>query len=275
VLSPAQRATFEERGLLRLPASVDGRVVGALRERILAHLRARKLVPDPCPPGFAVTPSLTASVVNAHGFEEIWGASVPELLDALLGAGAWHRPKHAGQLLAVTFPAGTSWQLPHKVWHLDYTAPGALRALPGIQLFLCVDRVAPHAGGTLVVTGTHRLIDALRHREGPAWPGRSAEVRRRLRLEVPWLRELGSLREGEDREARFMERPTRCEGAALQVVELCGEPGDVYAMHPWLLHAPSTNCGELPRMVLTERIRTARTGSRVGLLAPPTTGMRR
>ena len=40
----------------------------------------------------------------------------------------------------------------------------------------------------------------------------------------------------------------------LQVVELTGEPGDVWLMHPWMLHAPSANCSERPRMVLTERI---------------------
>ena len=39
----------------------------------------------------------------------------------------------------------------------------------------------------------------------------------------------------------------------LQVVT--GEPGDVWLMHPWMLHAPSANCSERPRMVLTERVR--------------------
>jgi hypothetical protein len=264
VLSAEQRASFEERGLLHLPGHADARVVSALRERILAHVRERRLVPDPRPPGFAVTPSLTASVVNAHGFEEVWGAGALALIDELLGAGRWHRPKHAGQLLAVTFPLrDVTWQLPHKVWHLDYSAPGALRGLPGVQLFLCVDRVAPRAGGTLVACGTHQLIDALRRREGPPWPGRSAEVRRRLRAEVPWLAALASLRDGEDRTARFMAQATPFDGAPLQVVELAGEPGDVFVMHPWLLHAPAANCGERPRLVLTERIRTA------GRTAPP------
>jgi hypothetical protein len=258
MLNAEQRAIFEERGLLHLPGMADARALAALRERVLAHFREQRLVPDPCPRGFAVTPSRTASVVNAFGFEEVWGAGAPALIDELLGAGRWHRPKHAGQLLAVTFPLrDVAWQLPHKVWHLDYSAPGALRALPGVQLFLCVDRVAARAGGTLVVCGAHRLIDALRRRAGPAWPGRSADVRKRLRAEVPWLRDLASLRHGEDRAARFMAQPTGVEGVSLQVVELTGEPGDVFVMHPWLLHAPSANCGSLPRMVLTERIRAA------------------
>jgi hypothetical protein len=48
---------------------------------------------------------------------------------------------------------------------------------------------------------------------------------------------------------------TAAEGADLQVVEAVGEPGDVVAMHPWILHAPARNCGTRPRMLLTERIR--------------------
>jgi hypothetical protein len=258
VLSAAQRARFAERGLLHLPGLAPAAHIDALRERILAYFRAHGLVPKHVPPGFAVRPSRTAPLVNALGFEEVWTAQVPALLDALLGAGAWRMPRGPGQLLAATYPlAGGTWQLPHQVWHLDYMAPGAARALPGIQVFLCVDRVAPRAGGTLVACGTHRLIEALRLRAGPAWPGRSADVRKRLRAEVPWLRALCSLRPGEDRAARFMARPEETSGVPLQVVELAGEAGDVFVMHPWLLHAPSANCGARPRLVLTERVRRA------------------
>ena len=116
--------------------------------------------------------------------------------------------------------------------------------------------VAPRAGGTLVACGTHRLIDALRRREGASFAGHSADIRRLLRAEVPWLRALWSLREGEDRSARFL-APTLHEGVPLRVAELVGEPGDVHVMHPWLLHAPAANCGDAPRLVLTERIRVA------------------
>lgn len=54
-----------------------------------------------------------------------------------------------------------------------------------------------------------------------------------------------------------MAEPTNVDGAPLQVVEFTGGPGDVIAMHPWTLHAPALNCGIHPRMVLTERIRSA------------------
>lgn len=259
MLSAEQRTTFEARGLLHLPGFADARAVGALRERIVAYLREQRIVPDGAPPGFTVHASRTASVLRAHDFEALWGAQASALLDELLGRDAWQRPKDAGQLLMLSVPLhGTVWALPHNVWHLDYPAPAALRSLPGMQLFVCLDRVERRGGATLVACGTHRLIDALRRDRPKDWPGRSADVRRRLRARVPWLAELFSLREGGDREARFMREHTLGGDVPLQVVELVGEPGDVYAMHPWLLHAPSPCCGDRPRMVVTQRVHAAR-----------------
>lgn len=258
-LSSEQRREFEQRGLVHLPGIVGQEVADALSRRLRAFLAERGLVPEAPEPGFTVTPSRTAPVANALGFEAVWGGRVRAALDDLLGAGGWHLPAHAGQLLAMTWPRqGAAWQLPHKMWHLDYTAPGSLRGLPGVQLFLCVDRVEPRGGGTLVATGTPRLVDAIRRRNGPTWPGRSADVRKALRAEVPWFSALCSLREGEDRVERFMTRATELGDGSLQVVELVGEPGDVWLMHPWMVHDASPNCGARPRAVLTERIRCGR-----------------
>jgi hypothetical protein len=256
VLTAEQRATFADRGLLRLEGCVPAAKIEKFRADVRELLRSRRLVPDPAPPGFVVTPSKTAKWIEKHPFVSVWGHDSLAAIDDVLGAGTWRPPAHAGQLLFVTFPTPDArWRLPEKSWHLDYSAPGSLRGLPGLQLFLCVDRVAPRGGGTLAIAGVHRLIDALRIEEGPAWPGSSKEVRKKLGARVPWLRELSSLRAGEDREARFMAEPTLYDGVPLQVVELCGEPGDVILMHPWTLHAPAQNCGDRPRLVISERVR--------------------
>jgi hypothetical protein len=254
VLTAAQRTAFDERGLVHLPGFVAASAIAGFRERLLAFIRARGLAPDPAPPGFVVTPSHTAKLAKRHGFTEIWGARAPELIDDVLGAGEWIGAADAGQLLFVSYPSpDVPWILPHKSWHLDFRAPGACERLPALQLFLCVDRIEPRGGGTLVVCGVHRLIDALRRAEGPAWPGRSQDIRRKLAARVPWLRELASVREGEDRAARFMREPTLCDGVPLQVAEIHGEAGDLFVMHPWMLHSLSQNCGTRPRLVLTTR----------------------
>jgi hypothetical protein len=133
-------------------------------------------------------------------------------------------------------------------------APSALEQLPGLQLFVCLDRIEPRGGATLVAGGVHRLVDALRRAQPHGWAGRSADVRGQLKASVPWLRELSSRSAGDDREAGFMHGATSFQGATLQVVELVGEPGDAYAMHPWLLHTLSPNCGTRPRLALTQRL---------------------
>jgi hypothetical protein len=256
MLSAEQHSEFATRGVVRLAQAVESAVVEEFRERLLAFIAERKLGPENPGVWLAVKASRTAPVAGKYGFAELWGPMVVGALDALLGAGRWQVPQHAGQILPMTWPQPEQpWLLPHKSWHLDYRAPGSASALPGAQLFLCIDRVEPRNAATLVVAGIPRLIDAIRLRRGPGWEGRSADVRGTVIREVPWFSELASLRPGEDRIARFMEKPTEFDGGTLQVVELVGEPGDVWLMHPWMLHAGSANCGARPRMVLTERIR--------------------
>jgi len=256
MLSPAQREEFEMRGVVRLPEAVEPRAACAFAERIRAFVAEKKLAPSGIGQWLAVRASSTAPLAKACRFADLWGPTVLAALDDLLGPGRWEIPEHAGQVLALTWPQpGQTWQVPDKVWHLDYMAPGAARGLPGIQAFLCLDRVESRAAATLVAAGTPRLIDALRLGKGSAWEGRSADVRKALAREAPWFRELTTVRAGEDRIARFMAKPTEFGGSRLQVLELTGDAGDVWLMHPWMLHAPSANCSERPRMVLTERIR--------------------
>jgi len=260
MLTRAEREEFESRGVLRLPGAVQRVVAESLHAELRAHLAERGLVPERPAPGFAVNPSKLAAVANAHGFEEVWGTRALAAVDGLLGAGRWHVPKHAGQVLAMVWPQpDTRWELPHKSWHLDYRAPGGGPALPGLQLFLCLDRIEPRAGATLVAAGTPRLVDAIRRREGAEWPGQSLAVRRALQREVPWFRDLCDSRCGEDRPERFMQPSEAAEGS-LEVLELVGEPGDVWVMHPWMVHAPAPNAGARPRLALTERIRARAAG---------------
>ena len=125
-------------------------------------------------------------------FEATWGPRVLGVIDAVLGAGQWVVPKQGGQLLAMSHPdRGATWELPHKVWHLDYPAPAALDALPGVQLFLCLDHLGANAGATLCALGSHRLIDRLRQRQAADWPGASLQVRKALARESRWLFAMG------------------------------------------------------------------------------------
>ncbi len=268
MLTAEQRRDFDQRGVVRLAGAADARIVETLHGEIQALIAKRGLTPEPSVWSATLHASKLASVGKAHGFAEVWGARVTLAVDELIGAGKWLPPKYSGQILSMPWPRddGKGWEVPHKGWHLDYRAPGFPHELPGVQLFLCLDRLESHSGATLVAAGLPRLVDAIRRRAGDAWPGSSLEVRKALRRESLWFRELNSIRPGEDRSARFMTPTVEGDGLSLEVVELSGEPGDVWLMHPWLVHSASPNCGTRPRLVMTERIRTA---AGLAAFAPP------
>ena len=91
--------------------------------------------------------------------------------------------------------------------HLDSSdRPGD----PVLVVFACLAPVLPTGGGTLVVTGSHRLTGT-----GGRYSGlRSAQVRER------------------------------------QFIELTGGTGDAFLLHPWLVHAVAPTALDTPRLML-------------------------
>src|SRR5262245_35066361 len=159
MLNEEQRREFSESGILRLPQFAESLAVARLREEVLAFVESHESGKER-QFGYAVNPSKLARFTKKLGFIEVWSERVTALVDALLGAGTWHLPGHAGQILAMTYPTqGVTWSVPHRMWHLDYQAPGAADRIPGLQLFACLDRVEPESGATLVAAGTPVLID--------------------------------------------------------------------------------------------------------------------
>jgi hypothetical protein len=254
----SKREEFEARGVTWLRGAVDGDAVAEVCEQIWKALGENAGVDrDTRSPHQFQKPNAkaTRALKKTGAFDLIYSEAVRASADTLLGHGQWGgTPSGPGLLL--TLPGQPSWALPHKVWHFDYRCPGGREGLPGVQPFLCLDRVEPEGGGTLVVAGSHRLVARIQQAAGGEFAGKSADVRKQLSREVPWLRALFSLRAGEDRVSRFMAHETEHEGVSLQVVEFVGEPGDVILMHPWIVHSLSPNCSGRTRMVLTDRLRS-------------------
>jgi ectoine hydroxylase-related dioxygenase (phytanoyl-CoA dioxygenase family) len=44
------------------------------------------------------------------------------------------------------------------------------------------------------------------------------------------------------------------DGVSVRVVELTGAAGDVFLVHPWILHTAAPNCNPTPRMMVSARI---------------------
>lgn len=153
------------------------------------------------------------------------------------------RSGHPGLLF--TLPNATAWTLPHKHWHVDFPRL-PVDGVPGVQIFALLDVVAPQGGGTLAVTGSHRLLNTGSRMN-------SADLRKTLNKET-YFRELMSNHNNERGErSHFLFQVGRVGDVELQVVEMTGDPGDVYFMDMRVLHTIAPNCRPTPRIMLTDR----------------------
>jgi len=156
--------------------------------------------------------------------------------------------------LLVAFPESRAlWNVPNQLWHLDFPALRSQPGLTAVRLFTCLAELSHGGGGTLFVAGSHRLVENL-VRERRVDQLRSAEARKGMIVASSWIKALCSRDDKNDRIERFMKHGSTVNDIELIVVEMTGEPGDVFLTHPWLLHAPSMNCSSVPRMVLSSTI---------------------
>ncbi|MDJ0785294.1 MAG: phytanoyl-CoA dioxygenase family protein [Myxococcota bacterium] len=224
LVSPARERAFEcmdEDGVTRDGVWIDGRATGwECQNRILKKLK-------PWAKSDAFRRLITDEVIQAaHD----------------LAPGHRLQPMVEHPQILFTPPNAEAWTVPHKVWHLDVPRLGPDEP-PGVQMFTFLDRVEPGGGGTLVAAGSHRLLNG---------QGRiqSKDVKKRLQRE-PWFREL--LRNGREDRKSFLEAPERVGDVELQVVEMHGEPGDVYLTDLRLLHTLAPNATMRPRLMVTQR----------------------
>ena len=171
-----------------------------------------------------VTPDITASASALAGSEVAARIRYPQLL--------------------FTPPNTSVWSFPTDVWHLDYPRLGD-DAIPGVQMFACINHIRPQGGGTIVVSGSHRFLN----NEGYV---RSRDLKKKLK-QLPYF---GKLLNGDAVAEHYMQ-PQEVEGISCKAVELCGDPGDVWFTDLRILHTPSYNALGEPRIAVTQRFFTA------------------
>jgi hypothetical protein len=250
MLTPPQRDEFDRWGLVRLPGAVPVDTVAEMRDRFWAFLLAEHGIDrDRAETWTTERPRRLQALRRSGAFAPMASDGVRAALDDLLGAGGW-RPPAAWGLPLVTFPATSgsdtntdpAWRVPTTGWHVDSYGPE--HDLPGVTVFAFLDAVAPRGGGTVVLAGSHLLVN---HHIATTGVWRPADVKAALAAAHPWLREVWDGRRHADDEAVL-------DGVPAAVRELTGEPGDVVLMHPRTLHAPAPNTASGPRMMLVEII---------------------
>jgi hypothetical protein len=208
-----------------------------------------------------------------------WVHEAPFHLDVLKGDPVWHRVGTERLRSAITEALGTAaWQVnkgwgaqfhlfppipprPFDVavgsWHCDSPYDLPVEPVESVQVITIFGDVAPRAGGMQLVEGSHRVIE--RVMAGDDAPVKHAARRKMIMRSHPFFVELASPGDPEERAARFMERGDEIDGLPVRVVELSGEAGDVFLVHPRTLHCRPTNAGTEPRFMLSALARKVRT----------------
>lgn len=251
-MSSEQRSSFESRGFVRVRSAFDPAVAAELSDvmwreleesfGILREDRATWRQPER-----DLKWAKTAPAQSKMSSARLLGA-VRELLDD----DGWGPPAHWGRVL-VTFPepAGTEWTLPTGPWHWDSELAENTGPLRRLVIFTFFSEVRPRGGGTLIVSGSHRLLeqfhDALSEKERRS---DHRSLRRKFLRWDRWIERLdGRQATPGDRVAYFMEEARSVRGVDLRVEELTGSPGDAILCHPLMLHTTAPNCLDLPRLM--------------------------
>jgi hypothetical protein len=246
-LTAEQLEEFGRRGVLHLPGFYPKADIEVMADRLWEDLERRFGMLRHQPDSWTVTrPAQFQALVRSGAFDAIGSSSISGLADALLGAGTWDAPRDWGHPL-VTFPSTTP-DLPRPPWHLDIGAALYLRPMPVLRAFTFLEPVLPGGGGTLYVAGSHRLaLEIDDANEGPTL--RSQAIRGRLRRDHPWFADLFAAKGDKVRE--LMDAEAQAGGQTVRLEEMTGAKGDLFIMHPAMLHASAHNARLRPRMMLT------------------------
>jgi hypothetical protein len=121
----------------------------------------------------------------------------------------------------------------------------------GLFVVSFIGPVAPGGGGTLILSGSPRLLIQQERRIPASQQGDlGRSVWERFHRSHPWLMALtGQAPSPADRIAAFMDREAIVDGVPLRVAELTGEPGDMVFCHPVMVHCVAPNRGTQPRFM--------------------------
>lgn len=249
MLTAAQRAELETLRFTRVTACSPS-AAAAMQDAVWAAMeRLHGIRRDDRASWLVAHPSRLSGIAEQPTFAPLFVGGLPAAIDAVLGAGAWQMPRRWGAVLVTLPVGGQTWGVPSIVWHADF--PYSLPAAPlqGVKVFTLLSDVLPRGGGTLVLSGSHHLVERFVATRTPAERADTRRMRLAFFASHPWLQELVRPRAVDDRVAYFMRDGARIDGVELRVVELTGAAGEAVLTHPWLMHCRGPRGLESPRLM--------------------------
>ena len=248
MIAESQLEDFALYGLLKLEGVLSAAAVADMYDRVWRFIEKRDgMLRDDPTSWIGKKLSTIKGVANGKIFDAIISHEVLKAVHQLTEGRSASRREGTSRQLLVTFPNAANWTVPYRAWHYDLQQlPGGSGPPPGVQLFAFLNTVRPGGGGTVVVTGTHRLLKDLSYSMSPS------AMKDHLGRKFDYFHKLFS--KDDTNRQHFVDEPYRIGDVELQVVEMTGKPGDVMLMDMRLLHTQAPNSLDTPRMMLTERL---------------------
>lgn len=250
----AQLAHFQEHGWVRVRKAFDDDAAQGLRDRVWRAL-AEKGIHKHLPASWVVERPPNLQHLRSDPIcLKVGGKSLLAAINTVLGGLPYEQPSDWGSFF-LAFPVKTPWHIPTDGWHIDAYYGSPLSPVRGVKIFILFGDVQPRGGGTLMVSGSHRLVHAW-FQKNPPPRGTSSSRMRKLLQSNPYVRDLHSPGDVEGRIERLMCNVERVDGIPLKVVEAAGEAGDVFLVHPLILHVASPNSSLAPRFMISGGVTT-------------------
>ena len=259
MLSQEEKESFVKWGFVKIDALIPNEVVDPIREAVLDRLRRhgfwgeegweapadaeaekklRNTIKEISRSSKSLRPILTERVL-CYARDLVSGDEVemsPPITQFLFTAPSSYGMNHDGRW-------NGEWEVPRSIWHLDIPRSRSIGP-PGPEMFTFLNKVEPKGGGTLILAGSHRLLNDVDYLS-------SKGVKRKLKRHA-YFRELTGKGDGD--RSRFLEEIGDIDNVPVKVVELTGDPGDVYFVDLRLLHSLGANTSDQPRMMIAQRM---------------------
>ena len=259
MLSQEEKESFVKWGFVKIDALIPNEVVDPIREAVLDRLRRhgfwgkegweapadaeaeknlRNTIKEISRSSKSLRPILTERVLS-YARNLVSGDEVemsPPITQFLFTAPRSYVMNHDGRW-------NGKWEVPRNIWHLDMPRSRSIGP-PGPEMFTFLNKVEPKGGGTLILAGSHRLLNDVDYLS-------SKGVKRKLKRHA-YFRELTGKGDGD--RSRFLEEIGYIDNVPVKVVELTGDPGDVYFVDLRLLHSLGANTSDQPRMMIAQRM---------------------
>lgn len=259
MLSQEEKESFVKWGFVKIDALIPNEVVDPIREAVLDRLcrhgfwgeegweapadaeaekKLRNTIKEISRSSKSLRPILTERVLS-YARNLVSGDEVemsPPITQFLFTAPRSYVMNHDGRW-------NGEWEVPRSIWHLDMPRSRSIGP-PGPEMFTFLNKVEPKGGGTLILAGSHRLLNDVDYLS-------SKGVKRKLKRHA-YFRELTGKGDGD--RSRFLEEIGYIDNVPVKVVELTGDPGDVYFVDLRLLHSLGANTSDQPRMMIAQRM---------------------